>query len=142
MLSYRLRFLNVETEEMIYDCGISPNQKPLRKLENGLYEELEGTFTPMIDTGQKAINGTIWEADIIQAETRINIAGIPSIAMVVGIMQYDQSKGAFFLNLLDAPTGLTGVSFSVQNSKIIGCALKDKEILKMYEKTKQGDKND
>lgn len=137
MLSYKFRFFNVETEEMVSDCGISPNQKPLRKLENGLYEELEGTFTPMLDTGQRALNGSICEGDIVEAEAKVNIAGIPSFTRIVGIMQYDQSKGAFFINLLDAPIGLTGVSFSVQNAKIIGCALKDKEIFKRYEKKEE-----
>lgn len=135
MLEYKVRFFNHDTQEMIYDCGISPNQKPIRKLENGLYEELEGNFTPMINTGQKALNGVIYEADVLDCKASLQIASIPSLLEVRGVMQYDPNRGAYMINILDAPSILLGKDFQVQDATIIGNAFNNKElIVKKYEK--------
>jgi hypothetical protein len=135
MLEYKLRFFNHETKEMVYDCGISPNQKPLRKLENGLYEELEGDYTPMINTGQKALNGVISEADILDCQAKLNIAGLETLLQVRGVMQFDPNRGAFMINIIDAPKILLGKQFEVQDANIIGNAFLNKELItKNYEK--------
>jgi len=132
MLRYDLRFWDKKEKRMIYGAGLSPNQLPIFQHEDGRLEELQGEFVPMLNTGQKAVNGSIWEADVIECDVpAFFIEGMPaSYVKARGIMQYNQARGAFTVNIMANPQ-LQGQEFKVSNSRIIGCAVSNPELLQV-----------
>lgn len=131
MIRYDLRFWSKDEKRMITGAGLSPNQKPLVRQEDGSYRELEGRFIPMICTHQRAVNGLIWEADIIECDIpALAMEGMPvSYIKARGIMQFVQATGAFTLNIQAASQELAGATFQVSNSRIIGNAFANPELL-------------
>lgn len=117
---------------MIYGAGISPTQLPIVKHdEDGRLEELQGEFVPMLCTGQRAKNGTIWEADIIECDVPAFIVeGMPvSYIKARGVMQFNQVKGCFTVNIFTKNETMGGAEFTVSNSVIVGCAVSNPELL-------------
>lgn len=138
MLRYDLRFYDKQTKQMIYGAGISPAQKPIVKHEDGRLEELQGEFVPMLCTGQKAVNGYIWEADVIECDVPAFIVeGMPvSYVKARGVMQYNHGKGSFTVNIM-AQQQMQGQEFKVTNSRIIGCAVSNPELLKVNQQNNE-----
>lgn len=132
MLRYDVRFWDKANKRLIYGAGISPEQKPLVKNDDGSYTELEGDFVPMICTGQKALNGVIFEADVIECDVAVlAMEGLPPTYMKTrGVMQFVQATGAFTLNIQSRSPEMEGLQFRVTNSRIIGCVLESPELLK------------
>lgn len=130
MLRYDIRFWDKENKRMIYGAGISPTQLPIVKHEDGRLEELQGEFLPMICTGQKATNGQIWEGDVIECDVpALVVEGMPvSYVRARGVMQYHTGKGMFTVGILGAQD-MQGAEFRVTNSRIIGCAISNPELL-------------
>lgn len=131
MLRYDIRFWDRDKQEMIYGAGISPNQLPIiKRAEDGALQELEGNFVPMICTGQKAVNGVIWEADVVECDVpAFFVEGVPaSFVKARGVMQYSHAKGSFTVNIVANPQ-LEGQEFKVSNTRIIGCAIANPELL-------------
>lgn len=117
---------------MIYGAGISPAQLPIiQHEEDGRLEELQGEFVPMLCTGQKAKNGAIWEADVIECDVPAFIVeGMPvSYVKARGVMQFNQRKGCFTVNIYTKTEGMEGAEFTVSNSVVIGCAVSNPELL-------------
>lgn len=145
MLRYDLRFWDKTNRRMIYGAGLSPNQLPIVKHTDGRLEELQGEFVPMICTHQKAVNGYIWEADVIECDVpALVMEGMPvSFIKARGVMQYNQRKGSFTVNIQATPQ-LAGAEFQVTNSRIIGCAISNPELLAVnpnqYEKSTDEEK--
>lgn len=131
---------------MIYGAGLSPNQLPIIQHTDGRLEELKGEFVPMLCTGQQAKNGAIWEADVIECDVPAFIVeGMPvSYVKARGVMQFNQRKGCFTVNIFSKQEGIEGAEFTVSNSKIVGCAVSNPELLSVnpnhneQESTKQG----
>lgn len=139
MLRYDIRFWDKDKEEMIYGAGISPNQLPIiKRLEDGALQELEGNFVPMICTGQKAVNGHIWEADVVECDVPAFVVdGVPaSYVKARGVMQYSHAKGSFTVNIVANPQ-LEGQEFKVSNTRIIGCAISNPELLTINPNTNE-----
>lgn len=132
MLRYDLRFWDKKEKRMIYGAGLSPNQLPIFQHEDGRLEELQGEFVPMICTHQRAVNGYIWEADVIECDVpAFFIEGMPaSFVKARGVMQYNQAKGSFTVNIM-ANAQMQGQEFKVTNSRIIGCAVSNPELLQV-----------
>lgn len=132
MLRYDVRFWDKANKQMIYGAGISPAQLPIVKHEDGRLEELQGDFVPMLCTGQKAVNGWIWEADVIECDVPAFIVeGMPvSYVKARGVMQYNHGKGSFTVNIM-AQQQMQGQEFRVTNSRIIGCAVSNPELLQV-----------
>lgn len=131
MLRYDVRFWDKGKKQMIYGAGIAPTQKPIIMHPDGRLEELQGEFVPMICTHQKAVNGFIWEADVIECDIALHLCGMdmpPSLLKARGVMQYNQSKGCFTVNITSSPE-MAGQEFTVTNSRIIGCAISNPELL-------------
>ncbi len=117
---------------MIYGAGISPAQLPIiQHEEDRRLEELQGEFVPMLCTGQKAKNGAIWEADVIECDVPAFIVeGMPvSYVKARGIMQFNQRKGCFTVNIFTKAEGMEGAEFTVSNSVVVGCAVSNPELL-------------
>lgn len=131
MIAYEMRFWDKINKRMIYGAGLSPNQLPIVKHTDGRLEELQGEFVPMINTGQKAVNGFIFEADVIECDVPAFAdanGGFQSFMKARGIMQYNQAKGCFTLNIVSSEQRAGG-EFQAINSRIIGCALANPELL-------------
>lgn len=131
MLRYDVRFWDKANSRLIYGAGISPNQLPIVQHEDGRLEELQGEFVPMLCTHQKALNGVIFEADVIECDIPVYLCGKdmpPSLIKARGVMQYNQQKGSFTLNITAQPE-MVGAEFQVTNSRIIGCAVSNPELL-------------
>lgn len=132
MLRYDLRFWDKTKKTMIYGAGLSPNQLPIVQHEDGRLEELQGEFVPMICTHQKAVNGYIWEADVIECDVPAFVQDdvVLSWTKARGVMQYNQAKGCFTVNIVSSQE-LQGQTFKVANSKIVGCAISNPELLQV-----------
>lgn len=131
MISYQIRFWDKVNKRLIYGAGISPNQLPIVKFPDGHLEELHGEFVPMINTGQKAMNGVVFEGDIIECDVPMfadQQGKFQSFMKARGVMQYNQGKGCFTLNIF-SKDGVVGAEFQAINSRIIGCALANPELL-------------
>lgn len=130
MIRYDIRFWDKANKRLIYVAGLSPNQLPIIQHPDGRLEELRGEFVPMINTGQKAVNGLIWEADICECDVPALVENgvVVSWVKARGVMQYNQGKGCFTLNIVANPE-MAGVEFQVTNSRIIGCVLSNPELL-------------
>lgn len=136
MLRYDFRFWDKNEKKMLYGVGISPSQKPVVvNPENGSLEELQGDFVPMINTGQKALNGLIWEADIVECDVPAYfIEGMPaSYVKARGVMQFNQRAGTFTLNIVSKQE-VSGAEFTVTNSRVIGGVFSKPELLKVNAK--------
>lgn len=132
MLRYDFRFWDKNEKRMIHGAGISPSQKPvIVHPEDGRLEELQGDFVPMINTGQKALNGLIWEADIVECDVPAYfIEGVPaSYVKARGVMQFNQRQGTFTLNIVSKQE-MAGAEFTVTNSRVIGDVFSNPELLK------------
>jgi len=131
MLRYDMRFWDKDKKQMIYGAGLSPTQMPIIKHPNGQLEELQGQFVPMICTHQKATNGYIWEADVIECEIPAyldkDVQFVPA-QKARGVMQYNQAQGAFTVNIVSMPQ-MAGREFKVTKSTIIGCVVANPELL-------------
>ncbi len=148
MLRYDVRFWDKANKQMIYGAGISPAQLPIIKHEeDGRLEELQGEFVPMLCTGQNAKNGAIWEADVIECDVPAFIVeGMPvSYIKARGVMQFNQRKGCFTVNIFTKQQGMEGAEFTVSNSIVVGCAVSNPELLSVnpnqneQESTKQSE---
>lgn len=130
MKRYDVRFYDKKQNRLIYGAGISPNQLPLVISPDGAIVELQGDFVPMICTYQKAINGHIWEADVVECDVPVmQFEGMPPTFMKVrGVMQYNQGQGCFTISINSTPE-MQGAVFKVVNTRIIGCALTNPELL-------------
>lgn len=131
MLRYDVRFWDKANNRLIYGAGISPNQLPIVQHTDGHLEELKGEFVPMLSTGQKALNGVIFEADVIECDVPVfadQSGKFQSFLKARGVMQFNQQKGAFTLNIA-AQSQAVGGEFQVTNSRIIGCAVSNPELL-------------
>ena len=132
MRSYDVRFWDKTKREMIYGAGLSPNQLPIIKHDNGTLEELQGTFVPMICTQVLSSDKKpIWEGDIIECDIQITLVeGMsPAPLKAYGIMQYNNAKGLFSVNIHSKPEE-AGKTFQVTNSRVIGDILSSPEFLK------------
>lgn len=131
MKRYDVRFWDKTNKVMIYGAGIAPTQKPIVKHENGVLEELKGEFVPMICTGVlSADRKPIWEADVIECDIPYQISPDmpPSFVKARGVMQYNPIAGSFTVNINSSPER-AGDTFQVTNSRIIGNALANPELL-------------
>lgn len=142
MIRYDIRFWDKEKQQLIYGAGLSPNQKPIVQNPDGSLVELKGNFIPMINTGQRAVNGTIWEGDVCECDIPFMVEDgvVLSWTKARVIMQYNQGKGAFTLNIVATPE-MEGKEFVVSNSRIIGCAISNPELLNINPNQNDSTKN-
>lgn len=140
MIRYDLRFWDKQNKVMITETGISPYQKPLVLQPDGSYKELVGTFIPMICTHQKALNGVIWEGDIIECDVpALVMEGLPpSYIKARGVMQFVQQSGCFTLNIQSSQE-MAGATFQVANSRRIGNVFQNPELLQANLTTYESD---
>ena len=117
---------------MIYGAGLAPTQQPIIQHEDKTLEELKGEFVPMICTGQKAVNGKIWEGDVIECDVpAFVVEGMPvSYIKARGVMQFNQKQGAFTVNIHSNPQ-MAGVQFTVTNSRVVGDIFSNPDLLKV-----------
>lgn len=132
MLRYDVRFWDKVNRKMIYGAGISPTQQPIVQREDKSLEELIGEFVPMLNTAQKAVNGVIWEGDIIECDVpAFQMEGMPtSFVKARGVMQYNTKQGCFTVNINSNPQ-LAGATFTVVNSRVIGDIFSNPDLLKV-----------
>lgn len=132
MLRYDVRFWDKMAKRMIYGAGISPTQNPIVQNPDGSLTELTGEFVPMICTYQKAVNGDMWEGDVIECDVPFHISPDlpPSFIKARGVMQYNQKIGSFTVNIASKPE-TNGQMFQVTNPRIIGCAVSDPDLLQV-----------
>lgn len=141
MLRYDLRFWDKDNKVMLTGVGISPNQLPIAMGSDGKLAELRGNFVPMLCTYQKAINGYIWEGDIIECGVPYDLgADMPtSLLKVRGVMQFNERMGSFTINIASTPE-TEGRTFQVKNAKIIGCAVSHPELLQISQNQNENKK--
>lgn len=133
MKRYDIRFWDKEKQVMIYGAGIAPTQQPIVKHEDGRLEELQGEFVPMLCTGiPSADRKPIWEADIIECDIPVVIAEDMPMSYIKarGVMQYSQRAGSFTVNITSTQER-AGATFTVTNSRIIGNAMANPELLEV-----------
>lgn len=131
MLRYDFRFWDNDNKRMVYG-GISADQLPVIAREDGSLIKLVGNFVPMIRTSLKAVNGGIWEGDIIECDMPMyQIEGMPiTYVKTRGVMQYDHRKATFTVSINSSPE-MAGVQFQVVNSHIVGNAFANPELLEV-----------
>lgn len=132
MLKYEVRFWDRDNKKMILGAGMSPRQLPLVKRGDGTYDELQGRFVPMLNTTQKALNGLIWEGDIIECDMPVmQIEGLPpTFQKLRGVMQFNQQTASFTVNIATKSPAINEATFGVVNSRIVGDVFSTPELLK------------
>jgi len=141
MLRYDVRFWDKDNKVMLEKVGISPNQLPIVINSLGQLEALRGNFVPMLCTYQKAVNGYIWEGDIIECGVPYDLGSdMPmSLLKVRGVMQFNERLGSFTINIASTPE-TQGRTFQVKNAKIIGCAISHPELLQISQNQNENKK--
>lgn len=133
MKRYDVRFWDKEKQVMIYGAGLAPTQKPIVRHEDGTLEELQGEFVPMICTGvPDADRKPIWEADVVECDIPVVISPDMPMSYIKarGVMQYNQRSGSFTVNITSSQER-AGATFQVTNSRVIGNALANPELLEV-----------
>lgn len=142
MIKYHYRFWDKVNRQMIENAGISPRQQPIIQHPDGSVEELSGSFVPMLCTFQKAVNGYIWEGDVVDCDIPYQIAPDMPLSFVKarGVMQFNQVGGCFTVNIASKPEN-QGQSYQVTNVRIVGCAVSNPELLQVSENQNENKTN-